>query len=61
MAYHVDAATYAKELQYGMDLEKTTGTTLRELPVPYVFTIDKSGTIRFVCLNPDCSVAIESA
>ena len=60
IAYHVDAATYAQELQYGVNLEKTTGTTLHELPVPSVFIIDKSGTIRFVYSNPDYTVRLKA-
>jgi peroxiredoxin len=60
IAYHVDADTYAKELQYGVDLEKTTGTTLHELPVPSVFIIDTSGTIRFVYSNPDYKVRLSA-
>ncbi|HEY0749103.1 MAG TPA: peroxiredoxin-like family protein, partial [Steroidobacteraceae bacterium] len=60
IAFHVDAATYAKELQYGVNLEQTTGTTLHELPVPSVFIIDKSGKIRFVYSNPDYTVRLKA-
>jgi peroxiredoxin len=60
IAYHVDADMYAKELQYGVDLEKTTGTSLHELPVPSVFIVDTSGTIRFVYSNPDYRVRLSA-
>lgn len=36
IAYHVDEATLAKQREYGIDLEATTGTKQRELPVPSV-------------------------
>ena len=48
VAYHVDDATLAKMREYGVDLAATTGTKEHELPVPSVFIIDTSGTIRFV-------------
>jgi peroxiredoxin len=53
VAYHVDDATFSKMREYGVDLEGSTGTKQHELPVPSVFIIDTSGTIRFVYSNPD--------
>jgi peroxiredoxin len=58
IAFHVDDQSYAKQLKYGVDLEKTTGTKLHALPVPSVFIIDKSGIIRFVYSNPDFRVRL---
>jgi peroxiredoxin len=58
IAYHLDSATLAKQREYGVDLERTTGTKLHELPVPSVFMIDTSGTIRFVYSNPDYTVRL---
>ena len=58
IAYHLDSATLAKQREYGVDLERTTGTKLHELPVPSVFVIDTSGTIRFVYSNPDYTVRL---
>jgi peroxiredoxin len=58
VAYHVDAATLAKMREYGLDLEATTGTKEHELPVPSVFIIDTSGTIRFVYSNPDYTIRL---
>ena len=60
VAYHLDDSTIAKQKQYGVDLEKTTGTTLHELPVPSVFIIDTTGTIRYVYSNPDYKVRLAS-
>jgi peroxiredoxin len=57
-AFHVDAATLAKMREYGVDLEATTGTEEHELPVPPVFIIDTSGTIRFVYSNPDYTIRL---
>jgi len=58
IAYHLDSATLAKQREYGVDLERTTGTKLHELPVPSVFVIDTSGIIRFVYSNPDYTVRL---
>ncbi len=58
IAYHVDDATLAKMREYGVDLESTTGTKQHELPVPSVFIIDTSGTIRFVYSNPDYKIRL---
>jgi peroxiredoxin len=60
IAYHVDETTYAEELAYGVDLEKTTGTTLHELPVPSVFIVDTTGVIRYVYSNPDYTVRLSA-
>jgi len=58
IAFHVDDETYAKELAWGVDLEKTTGTKAHALPVPSVFIVDTSGVIRFVYSNPDYKVRL---
>jgi peroxiredoxin len=58
VAYHVDDATIAKMREYGVDLEASTGTKQHELPVPSVFIIDTSGTIRFVYSNPDYKIRL---
>lgn len=60
VAYHLDDSTLAKQREYGVDLERTTGTKQHELPVPSVFIIDKSGTIRFVYSNPDYTVRLSA-
>jgi peroxiredoxin len=58
IAFHLDDNLYAQELKYGVDLEKTTGTTAHALPVPSVFIIDQTGIIRFVYSNPDFRVRL---
>jgi peroxiredoxin len=60
VAYHVDDATVAKLREYGEDLEATTGTKEHELPVPSIFIIDTSGTIRFVYSNPDYKIRLSA-
>jgi peroxiredoxin len=58
IAFHLDDHLYAQELKWGVNLEKTTGTKQHALPVPSVFIIDTSGTIRFVYSNPDFRVRL---
>lgn len=58
VVYHLDDATIAAQKKYGVDLDKTTGTTLHELPVPSVFIIDTTGTIRYVYSNPDYKIRL---
>lgn len=58
VVYHLDDATLAGLKKYGVDLEKTTGTALHELPVPSVFIIDTTGTIRYVYSNPDYEIRL---
>jgi peroxiredoxin len=58
IAYHLDDAAYARQLKWGVDLEKTTGSKEHALPVPSVFIIDSSGVIRFEYSNPDYSVRL---
>jgi peroxiredoxin len=49
-----------KMREYGEDLEVSTGTKQHELPVPSVFIIDTSGTIRFVYSNPDYKIRLSA-
>jgi len=58
IAYHLDDATLANMKKYGVDLDSSTGESLHELPVPSVFIIDKSGTIRYVYSNPDYKIRL---
>ena len=58
IAYKLDGATLAAQKKYGVDLDQTTGTALHELPVPSVFIIDTSGTIRYVYSNPDYKIRL---
>lgn len=59
IAYRMDDATYAQYKAYGIDLEKLSGNTLHQLPVPAVFIIDQRGYIRFVYANPDYKVRLK--
>jgi peroxiredoxin len=58
IAFHLDDATIAKMNGFGVDLDSTTGEPLHELPVPSVFIIDRTGTIRYVYSNPDFKVRL---
>ncbi len=58
IAYHLDDATLANMKKYGVDLDSSTGESLHELPVPSVFIIDKTGTIRYVYSNPDYKIRL---
>jgi peroxiredoxin len=58
IAYKLDDATLAMQKKYGVDLDETTGTMLHELPVPSVFIIDITGTIRYVYSNPDYKIRL---
>lgn len=58
VAYHVNDATLAKMREYGVDLEASTGNAQHDLPVPSVFIIDTSGTIRYVYSNPDYKIRL---
>jgi peroxiredoxin len=60
VAYHLDDSTIAKQKQYGVDLEATTGTTQHALRVPSVFIIDTTDTMRYVYSNPDYQVRLVS-
>jgi len=60
VVYHLDDATLAKQKQYGVNLDETTGAPLHELPVPSVFIIDATGIIRYVYSNPDYTVRLAS-
>jgi peroxiredoxin len=58
IAFHLDDATIAKMKSFGVDLDSTTGEPLHELPVPSVFIIDRTGTIRYVYSNPDFRIRL---
>lgn len=59
IAYRMDDATYAQYKAYGIDLEKQSGNTLHQLPVPAVFIVDERGQIRFAYANPDYKVRLK--
>ena len=58
IAFRLDDATIAKMKGFGVDLDSTTGEPLHELPVPSVFIIDRTGTIRYVYSNPDYKIRL---
>jgi len=60
LAFEVDAATREKYKEYGIDLEKASGDTHHQLPVPSVFLIDADGVIQYVYSNPDYKVRLSA-
>ena len=61
VAYQLDAGTLKMLQTYGIDLDTTQGTHNHELPVPAVFIVDRSGTIRYRHFNPDYKVRLDGA
>ena len=59
LAWRVDDEMYKKFVKYGIDLEKSSGQTHHELPVPAVFVLDKKGRIQFSYVNPDYRIRLE--
>lgn len=60
IAWKVDDASYAELASYGINLEDASGETHHILPVPSVFLIDATGSIRFRYSNPDYKVRFEN-
>jgi peroxiredoxin len=58
LAYRLDPETLEKMKGFGVDLEKSTGNSLHELPVPAAFVVDTKGLIHFVYYNPDIKVRV---
>jgi peroxiredoxin len=59
LAYRLDAQTLDKMKGFGVDLEKATGNSLHELPVPAAYVVDTRGIIHFVYYNPDIKVRVD--
>jgi peroxiredoxin len=47
-------------LEYGFDLEATSGQKHHQLPVPSVFLVKAGGTIHWVYSNPDYEIRPEN-
>jgi peroxiredoxin len=56
IAFQLTQAQVALYEEYGVDLEKASGQSHHQLPVPSVFLVDASGTIQWVYSNPDYEV-----
>ncbi len=48
-------------LEYGIDLEATSGQKHHQLPVPSVFLVEAGGPIRWVYSNPDYEIRPDNA
>jgi peroxiredoxin len=60
VAYRLDDATYDRMKSFGVDLEAAQGDTGHVLPVPSVFIVDRSGTVRFRHFNSDYRVRLDA-
>lgn len=58
IAFRVDDATAKKYREYGIDLEKSSGYTHHQLPVPAVFLVGRDGIIHFSYVNPNYKVRL---
>jgi len=58
LAYRLDPQTFEKMKGFGVDLEKDTGNSLHELPVPAAFVVDTKGRIHFVYFNADIKIRV---
>ncbi|MCG6155890.1 peroxiredoxin-like family protein [Rubinisphaera margarita] len=59
LAFQVDDATLTRYEKFGIDLEKASGRSHHALPVPAVFIVGDSGTIRFAHSDPDYRQRLE--
>ena len=53
LVFRVDDLTQEKYRSFGIDLEQASGRDHHLLPVPAVYIVDTTGTIRFAYWNPD--------
>lgn len=58
IAFQVDEATVERYRGFGIDLEKVSGETHHQLPVPGVFIFDADAKLAFEYVNPDYRVRI---
>jgi peroxiredoxin len=61
VAYRLDDKTVEKMLSLGVDLNAAQGTDARELPVPFIFIIDRTGVIRLRHYDADYRVRLDAA
>ena len=61
LAFHMDDATTATyKNEYKVDIEKASGQTHHNLPVPAVYIIDASGTVGFSFSNPNHEIRLSN-
>ncbi len=61
IAFHVDDETVSMYLnKYNIDLEKASGQTHHNLPVPAVFVFDAKGILQYVYTNPDYTTRLKN-
>ncbi len=61
IAFHVDDETVAMYLEkFKIDLEKASGQTHHNLPVPAVIIVDAEGKLQYVYTNPDYTTRLKN-
>jgi peroxiredoxin len=61
IAFQLSDDEVRKYLEYGFDLEETSGQKHHQLPVPSVFVVEAGGAIRWVYSNPDYEIRPDNA
>lgn len=61
IVFQLEEAEVARYRSYGIDLERASGRSHHQLPVPSVFLVEAGGTIRWVYSNPDYRVRPDNA
>ncbi|MEO8673293.1 MAG: peroxiredoxin-like family protein [Tahibacter sp.] len=56
VAYKVDNKTFKQYRDWGIDLDKRSGTQSHALPVPAVFIVDAQGFIQFSYVHPNYKI-----
>lgn len=60
IAFRLSDADFERYKGFGIDLEKASGQTHHELPVPSVFLVEPGGRIAWAYSNPDYTVRPEN-
>jgi peroxiredoxin len=59
LAYLMDEGMVFDMKYWGHDLEKATGSTLHQLPVPAAYVLDTKGVIHFAFYHPDPRIRVK--
>ena len=60
VAFQVDGPTVERLEGFGIDLEKASGQSHRQLPVPAVFLVNSEGVVTFVFMDPNYKKRLSS-
>jgi len=59
IAYKLDEKTYAKYVEYGINIEDASGENHHILPVPATYIINSNGIIEFEYINPNHTTRVD--